>query len=134
MQKDVYYDMQANAPDPRNGGSTKSWWFFYKWRAGLTWVPAKEGCERAEVGDTVWFTMDGMLLARSVISHTCYNLQGEKELHFDSDHLSIPTTCFTSDVAYVGRPKHELVFQDLATIPEGAEPQWLQSWLIKEHP
>ena len=132
MQKDVYYNMQADEPDPRNTGTTRSWFFFYKWRAGSTWVPAKEGCEHAESGDCIWFSMNGTLIAKANISLTCFNLQGEKELHFDSDHLLVPTTRFTSDRAYVGRPKHALLFQDLADIPEGKEPSWLQSLLTKE--
>ena len=134
MQKDVCYGMQSDAPDPRNGGSTKSWWFFYKWRAGDTWVPAKEGCADAVVGDRIWFAMDEMLLAKALVQQVHYNLQGEKELHFNSDHLLVPTTCYSFKSNYTGRSINELEFVDLSTIPEGEEPEWLKSLLIKERP
>ena len=87
--KNVMYVMRGADPDPRNTGDTKSWFFYYKWRAGETWVPAREGCLDAEVGDRLIFEMDGARVGEVVITEVVErNWRGEKELHFDSDQIN----------------------------------------------
>lgn len=119
MNKNVYYKMRAEDPDPRNSGDTHSWFFFYKWRAGDTWVPAKDGCMDAVVGDHLVFEMDGQHIGYAAITNIVErNLNDEKELHFNSDEIVVPTL--------------ELVFKRLSEIAEGEEPQWLKSLLTRK--
>lgn len=127
MNKNVCYKMRAEDPDPRNSGDTHSWFFFYKWRAGETWVPAKEGCEHGQVGDVLVFEMDGVEIGGALIMNVVErNLEGEKELHFDSDQITIPTHAPTDRL---GSWEPHI---KLADIKEGEEPSWLKSLLTRK--
>lgn len=124
MCRNLFYRMASDAPDPRNGGDTHSWFFFYKWRAGETWVPAKEGCEDAVAGDYLWFEMDKVSLGAARISHVVErNLQGEKELHFDSDGIQTVVDLTSRSRTWM---------TPLCDIKEGEEPEWLRSLLTRK--
>jgi len=125
MNKNVRYAMQSDAPDPRNSGDTHSWFFHYKWRTGSTWVPAKDGCQLAEKNDQLWFSMDGVWIGTVVISDVFeQNLQGERELHFDSDAIFMPT----DEVSAEGYPTEMVSLQ----YREGEEPTWLKNLLTRK--
>jgi hypothetical protein len=125
MNKYVCYKMRSDDPDPRNSGDTKSWFRFYKWRAGSTWVPAKEGCLDAEKNDQLWFSIDGVWIGAVVITDVVeHNLQGERELHFDSDELFIPTDPYPDDTY----PTDAVLIQ----YRDGEEPTWLKRLLIEK--
>ena len=132
MNKTVHFPMRADALDPRNGGDTHSWFFFYKWRAGDTWVPAREGCMDAEAGDTLVFTMDGVMLAVSRVDNVVErNLAGEKELHFNSDEMTVPDELVQCDGVAGYGTTWKIAGPHLCDIKEGEEPQWLKSLLTR---
>lgn len=116
-KKIVFYRMESAARDPRGTGDTRSWFFYYKWRAGSTWVAAPPGYADADVGDLLYFIMDDQLIgAADITAMAPSNSQGERELHYDSDKISIPTTTVLADD-----------WQESPTYcVEGEEPQWLK--------
>jgi hypothetical protein len=125
MNKSVCYKMESGSIDPRNGGDTHSWFFFYKWRAGETWVPANDGCLDAEKHDQLWFSMDGVWIGTVVITDVVeQNLQGERELHFNSDAFFVPSDESKDD----GYPTEQVLMQ----CREGEEPSWLKSLLTRK--
>ena len=138
-KKTVFYRMVATARDPRDTGDMRSWFFFYKWGAGMTWVPAPVGAEDADVGDMLCFIMDDQLIGTAdIVSVQPSNSRGERELHYDSDEIAVPmesvlitaTGTHGEEVAPITATIITTVLKRLLrNISEKEQPQWLKNLL-----
>jgi hypothetical protein len=75
--------------DPAHSGDVKSWFYFYKWRLDEedeVCVPVgNDDCECAVPGDTLWFTIDGELVGKTLLLRVMYDpFNGRKELWFNT--------------------------------------------------
>jgi len=89
--KNYNYVIRSDRPAPTAGGDEKSWFLYYKWNIeGGAWVPAPEG---AEVGDFLWFYVDGELMGAVEILQLMHGPMPFMEAHYDADQaLRIPRT------------------------------------------
>jgi hypothetical protein len=71
-------------------GDTESWFRYYKWdTTGEVFVPVRAPFLAAEVGDTLWFSMDGELLGCAPIHRVDTPLRPTQtqELWYDADKI-----------------------------------------------
>lgn len=81
--KNYNYVIRSDRPAPTAGGDEKSWFLYYKWNIeGGAWVPAPEG---AEVGDFLWFYVDGELMGAVEILQLMHGPMPFMEAHYDAD-------------------------------------------------
>lgn len=81
--KNYDYVIRSDRPAPTAGGDEKSWFLYYKWNIeGGAWVPAPEG---AEVGDFLWFYVDGELMGAVEILQLMHGPMPFMEAHYDAD-------------------------------------------------
>jgi len=87
--KNYDYIIRSDRPAPTAGGDEKSWFLYYKWNIeGGAWVPAPEG---AEVGDFLWFYVDGELMGAVEILQLMHGPMPFMEAHYDADQaLRVP--------------------------------------------
>jgi hypothetical protein len=77
--------MTSDAPDPVNSGDTKSWFEFYKTKAGIVHVPVNE---ELAPGDMLWFLMDGKPVGGASILKCDFNIAtGKYDAYYDSDNM-----------------------------------------------
>lgn len=95
--KNYDYVIRSDRPAPTAGGDEKSWFLYYKWNIeGGAWVPAPEG---AEVGDFLWFYVDGELMGAVEILQLMHGPMPFMEAHYDADQaMRVPqgviTVCY----------------------------------------
>lgn len=98
--KNYNYVIRSDRPAPTAGGDQKSWFLYYKWNIeGGAWVPAPEG---AEVGDFLWFYVDGELMGAVEILQLLPSSAPFMEAHYDADQaLRIPRPARVIAARYV---------------------------------
>lgn len=87
--KHLAYVMVSTSPAPAGDGDTKSWFEYYKWNGGETFVPVSFPFLSAEEGDLLWFVMDGKVLGGAPILRveTPSLPVQRQELWFNSDDM-----------------------------------------------
>lgn len=139
------HPMRTTERDPINSGDMRSWFFFYKWRAGETGIRAPQGHvydygDVIEKGDRIVFSMDGIVVAIAEVTNVEYLVTwGCNEVFFDSDVMLIPKDFHNFGMLAYGDPIENTVHIDkvaeeavpLDQIPEGEEPEWLKNLLTK---
>jgi hypothetical protein len=141
--------MLSDWEDPiKSGGDTRSWFFFYKWRAGVTSIKAIDvgpGAynDTVQKGDHLVFCMDGAVIAVAKVLNVEYCVTwNANEVYFDSDTMLIPKNFENMGMlrysAEDGDGRHmDLVMESavpLSDIPEGEEPEWLKNNFLMKRP
>ena len=91
------YKMSSTAPAPAGDGDTKSWFFHYKWCVeGEVYVPVRRPFLPVEVGDYLWFCLDGVVFGGArILRVEEEQSQGRQELWYadiTSQQLEQPVT------------------------------------------
>ena len=141
----ILHPMLSDWEDPiKSGGDMRSWFFFYKWRAGVTSIKADDAYnDHVQKGDYLVFCMDGAIIAVAKVLNVEYCITwGRNEVYFDSDTMLIPA-CFEnmgmlgySAESSEGRHMDDVMESavPLSDIPEGAEPEWLKNNFLMKRP
>lgn len=102
MQNFVYA-MNGSAPAPASGGTTKSWFFHYKWDVGgeaFVPVPVLAG-EMPKSGDLIWFVMDKHPIGYAPVVRTQEDPMNDcVEVYYDTQEIragSIEDTTFSCE-------------------------------------
>jgi len=67
--KNFLYAMESDDPAPAGDGDTRSWFMFYKWNVdGPSFVPRAFPFLDAEIGDFIWFALDGVIVGGAEIT------------------------------------------------------------------
>ena len=132
--------MRSHDADPTTAGDMSSWFFFYKWRAAETSIPSLPSYEgKAQPGDLLWFAMDDVLIGAALITGSFYSSGwGKTEYEFNSDEIRVPPgKIYIQSVQHIEGATLQALWDEstpLSRIPEGDEPSWLKSFLIRKSP